>query len=229
METKDLHFLEAMDYDLDGDDDVLFCRDGSPRGIHLIENRIGQDNNWTGVFLRAPQGVNKSCIGAKIYVWSGGVQRYREVYAGRGNASGQQPFALLFGLGSHSVIDSITVQWPDAAGSTTTVKNPPVNRYLEITASGLSVEQTHRQTAAPGLKLYPNPARDFILVQLSDNTPVAAIEVFDLLGKKMAAKLYSDRSATRYYPVKGLPAGQYFVKVTAAGGEVLMHTFLKEE
>jgi hypothetical protein len=45
------------------------------------------------------------------------------IYAGRGNASGQQPFALIFGLGSQTTINSVTVQWPDAAKSRTTVKN----------------------------------------------------------------------------------------------------------
>ena len=229
-ESKDLHLLEVMDYDLDGDDDIIFCRNGQPRTLQLVENRIGQDNSWTAVQLRAPEGVNKSCIGARIYVWSGGVQRMREVYAGRGNASGQQPFAMVFGLGQHTVIDSVKVRWPDAQGSTTTVHRPPVNSYLEITSSGLSVPGAQQaQDAAPGLKLYPNPAKDFILVQISDNTAIARMEVYDVLGKRMPVKLYDDNNGTRYCTVKGLPPAQYIMKVTAAGGATYTRTFVKEE
>src|SRR5690606_11401194 len=130
---RDLHRVEVIDYDLDGDDDVLYCRAGVPRDMQVLRNDIGQDNNWTGVTLYAPSGVNGSSIGARVYVWSGGVQRMREVYAGRGNGGGQQPFSLLFGLGSSSRIDSMRVVWPDKQGSVTTIHNPPVNEYLGIT------------------------------------------------------------------------------------------------
>ena len=224
---RDLHLLEAMDYDLDGDDDIILCRNGQPRTLQLIGNRIGQDNNWTAVRLHAPQGVNKSCIGARIYVWSGGVKRMREVYAGRGNDCGQQPFALIFGLGSHAAIDSITVRWPDASGSTTTVRNPPHNRYLEIAGSGLSVPAAANGTA-PVLRLYPNPAKDFILVQLSDNTPVAHVTVFDITGRKMEhAKIFPGGQATGYCSVKDLPPGQYILRAVTESGSIFTRPFIK--
>jgi hypothetical protein len=224
---RDMHFVEAIDYDRDGDDDIVVCRNGQPRNLHLIRNRIGQDNNWTGVHLRAPAGVNKSCIGARIYVWSGGVKRMREVYAGRGNGAGQQPFAMLFGLGSSTSIDSITVAWPDAAGTQTTVRNPPINRYLEITGSGLSVAGTESHAQAPVLKLYPNPARDFILVQLSDNSIPASIVIYDMTGRKMdQAKAFPADQIT-YCSVKDLPGGQYIVKVIARNGKTFTQTFVK--
>ena len=227
---KDTHLAEVLDYDLDGDDDLIFCRNGQPRGLHVISNRIGQDNHWTAVQLRAPQGVNKSCIGARIYVWSGGVKRMPEVYAGRGNASGQQPFAMLFGLGSSSHIDSVTVAWPDAAGSTTTVRNPPVNRYLEITSAGLSVAAAAQTAHTAALKLYPNPARDFILVQMDDNTVIRSVEVYDLMGRRAGQpQLYAGNERTRYYAAAALPAGQYFIKAATEKGKVYVKTFVKAE
>ncbi len=228
-ETNNLHLLEALDYDLDGDDDLLLCKDALPRPLHLIENRIGQDNNWTGVQLRAPQGVNKSCIGARIYVWSNGVQRMREVYAGRGNNGGQQPFAMLFGLGNHTTIDSVKVVWPDAQSSTTTVYNPPVNHYLEITANGLAVEDAEDDgNKEIGLKVYPNPAKDFILVQLSNNEPVERVEVYDVLGRrvyKRAANRTGD--AVHYYDIMELPSGNYWLKVISRSGENITSFFVK--
>ncbi len=227
-EMRDLHFAKVLDYDLDGDDDIVFCRNGQPRSLHVIENRIGQDNNWTGIQLQAPQGVNKSCVGARIHVWSGGAKRMREVYAGRGNASGQQPFALLFGLGNSSTIDSITVSWPDAAGTVTTVKNPPANRYLEITATGLSVRNEIAPAEETGLKLYPNPAKDFILVQLGKNTPPERAELYDMIGRKIKQLHIATGQLVNYCSVEGLPAGQYIIKITAETGKIFTRAFVKQ-
>ncbi len=227
-ETRDIHSLEVLDYDLDGDDDMITCRDGQPRLFNLIENRIGQDNNWTGVSLRAPQGVNKSCIGARIYVWSGGVQRMREVYAGRGNNGGQQPFAMLFGLGSSTTIDSIKIAWPDAAGSVTVVKDPPVNQYLGITVNGLSVGDGQEVKGEAMLKIYPNPAKDFILVQMSDNSAPHRISIYDMTGRLVeTVPVDKTGEATRYCSVSFLPAGHYIVAVTGMTGAVYTQSFVK--
>jgi hypothetical protein len=223
-----LHLLEAIDYDLDGDDDIVVCRTGQPRTLELIENKIGQENNWTAVSLRAPVGVNKSSIGARIYVWSGGTQRMREVYAGRGNASGQQPFTMIFGLGSNTSIDSITVVWPDASGTRTTVRNPPVNRYLQITSSGLAVQDADVQEHQGSLKVYPNPARDFLMLQMSDNEPLMRAEVFDMLGRKGAEIEFGHIDKTTYWcSVATLPAGRYFVKAVSQRGSVYVKPFVK--
>jgi len=225
---RDMHLVEAIDYDLDGDDDLIFCRTGQPRTIQLMENRIGQDNNWTGVFLNAPQGVNKSCIGARIYVWSGGVERVREVYAGRGNASGQQPFAMLFGLGGSTSIDSITVRWPDLQNSTTTVRNPPVNRYLGIGGNGLSVRDREGTGEAVSMKIYPNPAKNFILVQLTDNTIPESVEVYDMTGRKMEdIKAVRSTGSTWYCSIEKLAYGQYCMRVTTKNGSSFTRSFIK--
>jgi len=225
-EMKDGHMVEVFDYDLDGDDDILFCQVSSG-SLHLIRNDIGHTHNWTAVRLSAPAGVNKDCIGARIYVWSGGVKHMREVYAGRGNAAGQQPFAMIFGLGGNTAIDSVQVRWPDPGNTVTTVRRPPVNRYLQITGTGLSVPGAPDADTVI-LKVYPNPAQDFILVQLSDNTAVQSVEVYNMTGMKTAAaKLLPARQATIYYPVKDLPAGQYIVSVITTTGETFSKTFMK--
>ncbi len=226
---RDVHRVEAVDYDLDGDDDILYCRNGAPRDIQMLENRIGQDNNWTAVQLRPPQGVNRSSIGARIYIWSGGVQRMREVYAGRGNGAGQQPFALLFGLGSHSRIDSVRVVWPDKAGSVTTVVDPPVNRYLEITGTGLSVAQTQMKEDAPLLQIYPNPAREYLLIGWGGDPVAGSFEVYDVHGRRVSEPgRYRLVSGTGYYSVKDLPPGHYILRGVTGKGQVFSRVFVKE-
>jgi hypothetical protein len=229
-ETNNLHLLEALDYDLDGDDDILLCRDALPRPLHLVENRIGQDNNWTGMFLKPPIGVNGSCIGARIHVWAGGVKRMREVYAGRGNSSGQQPFAMLFGLGNEPKIDSISVQWPDAGGTITTIVNPPLNQYLEITATGLSVNGYRSQEKMGALKIYPNPARDFVLMQLEGNTHPHVVAIYDILGRQMKEMVNNGgNESVTYCSVKDLPDGCYILTVTTRYGLVFSGSFIKSD
>jgi hypothetical protein len=225
---RDVHRVEAIDYDLDGDDDILYCRNGAPRDMQVLENRIGQDNNWTGVQLFAPSGVNKSSIGARVYVWSGGVQRMREVYAGRGNGGGQQPFTLLFGLGSSSRIDSIRVVWPDKKGSVTTIHNPPVNQYLGITVNGLSVADEGQQRAEEEqVHLYPNPAKDYLLIHWPDVQGSVRLEVYDALGRRADSAPYDQVSGTFYYPVKDLAPGQYILRGVGKDGKSFSRIFVK--
>ena len=228
-EQFDLHRVEAMDYDLDGDDDILYCRNGGTRRVHLIENSMSRDNSWTGISLRAPAGVNRSCIGARVEVWSGGVRRMREVYAGRGNGAGQQPFAMLFGLGSTAGIDSVKVAWPDAAGTVTHVMHPPVNRYLEITGTGLAVRDP-REAQEGLLQMYPNPAKDYILVTCGNDTVRGTFEVYDVLGRKMPGEgCPRYMRGTCYYAVKDLVPGQYIMRVTTKDGKSFSRVFVKAE
>jgi hypothetical protein len=226
-EQRNVHRVEAIDYDLDGDEDILYCRNEEPRKMHLLENRIGQDNNWIAVRLHAPQGVNGSSIGARIFVWSGGVQRMREVYAGRGNGAGQQSFATLFGLGSNTHVDSIRIFWPDKQGSVTTVKNPPVNQYLDITRNGLSVPgPAFPQPEEEHVVLYPNPVRDYLLIHWPGMEHAVQLEVYDLLGRQISGKSYGPVSGTFYYPVRDLPPGRYILKGLSTDGRAFRRMFM---
>lgn len=226
-ETKDIHALEVMDYDMDGDDDMITCKDGQPRKLTVVKNEIGQDNNWIAVHLNAPQGVNKSSIGARITVWTGGIQHMREVYAGRGNNGGQQPFALIFGLGSNTTVDSIQVRWPNAGSTITTVYQSDINQYITISANGLDVPGA-AVTNDVGIKVYPNPAKDFVLVQLKDTAKDAIIEIYNVAGQKMhGVVVYDKTGATKYCSLKNLLPGQYIIKATTTEGEILSQSFTK--
>ncbi len=228
-EARNVHQLEAVDYDLDGDDDILFCKNDHPRTLHLVRNDIGHTKSWTAVRLTAPSGVNRDCIGARIVVYAGSLVRTREVYAGRGNGAGQQPLALVFGLDDRTTIDSVRVHWPDAAATVTTVRNPPVNRYLEITGNGLTVPQTEQIQPEIRLKVYPNPADKFILVQLEgkkDDKP-SSVMVYDLTGRQIAGQEYVSGDEVAYFSIDNIPAGCYLVRVTTQRGATLSKSFIK--
>ena len=69
---REAYSMEAIDFDLDGDDDILITHgDGvssTKHQVEIIENTIGQDNNWIAILPKAPANVNRSAIGARIIV-----------------------------------------------------------------------------------------------------------------------------------------------------------------
>ncbi len=228
-ELKDTHQCEALDYDLDGDDDLLVSNRSNSCHLQFLKNKIGQNSHWTAVNLVAPNGVNKSCIGTRIKVYSGDLTRMRDVSAGKGNFGGQQPFSLIFGLGDHSTIDSIEIYWPNIKNWITTIKNPPIDQYLSSDIGTLSVQDGMTAPKSFDLKVYPNPAKDFILLQLTNNSPkLMNIGIYDLLGNKIKGfNINNTASATKYFSVKDLSAGSYIINVTTTEGIVMSKPFIK--
>ncbi|HHG86526.1 MAG TPA: VCBS repeat-containing protein, partial [Bacteroidetes bacterium] len=67
------HTLEAVDYDLDGDLDIIMNDRDDNTQIRVLRNEIGNQNNWLGLRLEAPAAANFNSIGARISVYCGGV------------------------------------------------------------------------------------------------------------------------------------------------------------
>ena len=128
------HNALALDYDLDGDEDLLVGFAGT-EGIQLWRNDVGTQNNWLTLTLEGagmPGYSNRSAIGARVEVSSGGNTYTREVYAGNGHHGPQVPLSLTFGLGAATAVDEIEVRWPNEDQSRTLLKNIAVNQFLTI-------------------------------------------------------------------------------------------------
>ena len=137
----DPHPAVRVDYDLDGDDDLLVgFMDVTPNHLMAFRNNIGTKNRWIAVSLApaAGSGVNRSAIGARVIVKAGDLTLTREVYAGEGNFAGQQPLRLTFGLGPRSSVDSISVRWPDKDRTVTSMVPDGVDRLVTIAFPGPS-------------------------------------------------------------------------------------------
>lgn len=145
---KECHSMEPCDYDLDGDMDLFVSqlvydtlniggKDSiiSRMQIKLLQNQIGNKNNWISVKLAPPANCNKSGIGARITVYSDTIAQIRELQAGLGHFSGQQHFIQTFGV-LRQQVDSIVVRWPNKELQTTTVYNPEINSFIEIDEKG---------------------------------------------------------------------------------------------
>ncbi len=208
------HSLEALDYDRDGDYDLVmnsnhFSAQGNTDRADLVflENRIGNQNNWIGVQLTGPAGVNRTAVGARVFVYAGGVRQMREVQAGRGHFSGQQPLELLFGLGQSPVVDSIVVRWPRQPFAHSTLTDVPVNQYVDIDGTVLAAG-TAPAAGDLTLDIYPQPVRD--VLQLRSNAgPDARVELFNALGQRV----YTGAASAAWIDVQGLQPGLYLLRL----------------
>ncbi|WP_234110530.1 SBBP repeat-containing protein [Chryseobacterium sp. R2A-55] len=80
------------------------------------------------------------------------------------------------------------------------------------------------ETNTYSVKIYPNPATDFIKVQHSKNEKISKVEIFDMEGK-MVKNIPSLSQNT--VDVKSLSAGMYLMKIYSAT-EVINTKFLKK-
>ena len=126
------HVATVLDYDLDGDDDVLTNLLRSGNQLVLLRNDVGNAQYHLAVKLVPPPGVNGSAIGARVTVVAGDLWQTREVFSGQGHFANQQPFVLNFGLGAHDRADSVEVRWPSLAGETWRVEDVAADQLLVI-------------------------------------------------------------------------------------------------
>ncbi len=210
---RSVHSLEALDYDRDGDFDLVmnsnhFSAQGNTdrADIVFVENTIGNKNNWIGIQLKGPAGVNKTAVGARVAVYAGGVRQMQEVQAGRGHFSGQQPLELLFGLGGNNQADSIVVFWPRQPFAHTVLTDIPANQYIDIDGTILSGDDVP-EASTLSLAVYPNPARGQLHV--THNASTGTLRLFNILGREV----YYGASSAQQIPIGTLPAGTYVLEL----------------
>jgi hypothetical protein len=129
-------------------------------------------------------------------------------------------------------LTSVTVKWPTPLSITSsafstnlskaTLHVPPGTKALYAAADvwkdfGTILEGSYPasiQTAASGISVSPNPARDFIFIH--SDLPVKGIELYSLTGS-----LVFSGSATDRIPVASLPAGIYLLRIYTDSGTTI--------
>ncbi|MFQ5744469.1 MAG: CRTAC1 family protein [Acidobacteriota bacterium] len=101
----------AADFDGDGDIDLAVLAHGGP--VVLLANSGNPSNHWLEVDLSQP-GANVHAVGATITVEAGSGNQLHSVGSSPSYLS-QNFLTAHFGLGSDTVVDRLTVRWPDGA------------------------------------------------------------------------------------------------------------------
>jgi tetratricopeptide (TPR) repeat protein len=96
------------DYDNDGATDLLITQNHGP--AVLLKNEGGNQNHWLRLSLKG-LADNKSAIGTKVEVFSGGNRQKFEIYGSNGYLGQNSPY-LTVGLGDAKEADIVRLLWP---------------------------------------------------------------------------------------------------------------------
>lgn len=114
--------------------------------------------------------------------------------------------SLIIGVSKSAVKDSratVTVQF-NSNGKLIT---------KDITVTSDEIETANEKAAISAVSFYPNPATDYITIT---GESVSSVEIYSVNGVKVI-----DTQLTTSIDVRSLPKGIYFVKITAAGDQVV--------
>ncbi len=133
------------DLDNDGDLDLIINNINEYAQIYRNNSESLTSNNYIKIQLKG-LGGNTFGIGSKVIVLTNGESQYMELQPSRGFQSSVNP-ELVFGVGHHSVIDSITVLWPDSSMQTLT--NIAANQKIVINQSEAEKSRDNNKNAKP--------------------------------------------------------------------------------
>ncbi len=108
IQLKDPRAIITGDYDNDGATDLLITQNHRP--AVLLRNEGARQNHWLKLSLKG-LGDNKSAIGTKVEVFSGGNRQKFEIYGSNGYL-GQNSTDIVVGLGESKDADIVRMLWP---------------------------------------------------------------------------------------------------------------------
>jgi enediyne biosynthesis protein E4 len=182
------------DYDLDGDLDLYLVHDGQSNV--LMCNDQNGTNHWLELHV-VGQMSNRSAIGTRVTLYAGGTLQTREVSGGSGYLS-QNELTLHFGLGTHTLADSVVIAWP--SGLVERHFALPVNRRINLVElEAVAVEEPSSPTLPLALLFpAPNPVRGE--ARLGFTLPRAAhvrLRLIALDGREVVTLLDGEEPAGR--------------------------------
>ncbi|MDH3709763.1 MAG: CRTAC1 family protein [Cyclobacteriaceae bacterium] len=118
----------VLDYDNDGDLDIIISHLEPGSKASLLENTHNHQNHWLGVTI-VTSNDGTSLIGTKITLVAGSQTQVRVFQPSTGYLSYSDP-RIHFGMGTNSQIDEVKIEWPD--GAVETLKNVRIDQYISV-------------------------------------------------------------------------------------------------
>ena len=135
IQLKDPRAIITGDYDGDGSTDLLITQNHGP--AVLLRNEGGNQNHWLRLALKGLND-NKSAIGTKVEVFSGGNRQKFEIYGSNGYLGQNSPY-LTVGLGASKEADIVRMLWPTGVlQDEIQVAGDKQQDYLELDRRGSS-------------------------------------------------------------------------------------------
>jgi len=101
--------------------------------------------------------------------------------------------------------------------------NQFITKTFSVKATGVTVADLHK----PSVNIYPNPATDWIAVQVSKEFGDATIEIFNLLGRRVHVEKSNFSNERPVINMEDFPRGNYLVRVTSKTGLSVTKTIQK--
>lgn len=207
--SQNLYSLAVGDLNHDGFLDVY----GSYAGIYTNPSSTpdavwindGNDNNWLAVDLEGTIS-NKSAVGSVVRMYGPWGIQVREVRAGESYGICNSLISY-FGLGQHTDIDSVVVDWP-SSGIHQVVTNPSPNQFLTI---------IENECVAPEAFITTNGPTVLCQGQTLDlNAPTGAGYVYEWSDGSNGQSLTISETGTYMVRVTDMNAGSACSAVSAA-------------
>ncbi len=158
--------------------------------------QIGSTNNWivTGTL------DNNTPAGCRVELFKAG-------FNGSGNAQGKTYLGTCLIDGSGNFIDTISgVTLSDEIVATTTDINGNTSEFSEATPLSIN----NHSNISNLLRIFPNPATDYIQIQIPRNSEII---IWNIQGQQVKKIRNKEQNKNFRVNVESLPAGIYFVKL----------------
>lgn len=188
--------LEAFDYDLDGDLDMVVGNREAASVLYSNQSTQKEGkHNWLQISLIGTKS-NPHGWGAKVQFSCGQFQQYR--YHSGVNLFGQSIQPLHVGLGDHDQVDQIMISWPSGLEE---VFGPfAANQFLSLQeGQGLPLSPPLQFGSA---EIFPNPFQQQLWIQAAGQEPEEIhLSLVDQLGRLVFDQGYSMSAEQQLIPL----------------------------
>lgn len=208
---RDARGLVTFDYDNDGDLDLLVANWEGPAALYRNDAAQGE---WLQVELVGTTS-NRAGVGAKLRIEANGQTQYRQ-HDGA-DFLGQSVVPVHVGLGSATMVQTLTVQWP--GGGEDIIHNVAAGQRITIVqGQGVTVasEEGMQLESFRLAGVYPNPVQDAATLLFEASKPDhVELTVYDALGRTVHAQTMPATLGTNRVVIKAeqWASGLYHVRL----------------